>query len=299
MLNFFSKKTKQDLKKDGLDSTVDSNAIVSGSDTEEQDPNREVHTQIYYHPSWRIDNEQKYVLNFLNNDLAPLKPNQLSLSGIELFQMPKVLVVSAFVRNSLPKAITLGELPLILLDENKDIIAKHVFDGSELGEIPAESSMPWHFAFPIETVQKKEFSHENWTLAFDLSYSKHRLDLDENWEKNLPEEEKEKLRKLVEKLPKLKENELNMTGLQAKVAENGDLHVIVFIRNGSKKDIKLEKLPLRVTDAAGDVVAEGSFAIENLMVKANTTKPWTFIFPASLVKKENMDLSRWTVSIIQ
>ena len=191
MLNFFSKKTKQDLKKDGLDSTVDSNAIVSGSDTEEQDPNREVHTQIYYHPSWRIDNEQKYVLNFLNNDLAPLKPNQLSLSGIELFQMPKVLVVSAFVRNSLPKAITLGELPLILLDENKDIIAKHVFDGSELGEIPAESSMPWHFAFPIETVQKKEFSHENWTLAFDLSYSKHRLDLDENWEKNLPEEEKE------------------------------------------------------------------------------------------------------------
>lgn len=287
------------MKKDGLNDTVDSSAIVSNTDTSQQDPNREVHTQIYYHPSWNIDNEQRYVLNFLNNDLPSLKPNQLSLSGIELFQMPKDIIVSAFVRSSLPKEITIGELPLILLDENKEIIAKRVFDGSELGKIPAESSMPWYFSFPKETLKKKDFSNKNWTLAFDLSYSKHRLDLDENWEKSLPQKEKEKLQKLVDQLPKLKENELNMTGLTAKITENGDLQVIVLIRNGNEKDIKLEKVPLRVTDATGDIVAEGGFSLEDFTIKANTTKPWAFIFPAKLIKKDNMDLSRWTVSVFQ
>lgn len=298
MFNFFSKKTKENMKKDGLDNTVDSSAIVSDTDIKQQDPNKEVHTQIYYHPSWNVKNEQRYVLNFLNNDLKPLRPNQLSLSGIELFQTPKAIGVSAFVRNSLPKAITFGELPLILLDENKEVIAKQVFDGSELGEIPAESSMPWLFSFPKETIKKKQFSNKNWTLAFDLT-AKHRLDLAESWEKSLPKEQKEKLEKIVEQLPKLKENELNMTGLQAKVAENGDFHVTVLIRNGSEKNITLEKVPLRVTDAVDDVVAEGGFSLDDFTVKANTSKPWTFIFPANLVKKNDMDLSRWRVSVIQ
>ncbi|MED1672551.1 accessory Sec system S-layer assembly protein [Pallidibacillus thermolactis] len=300
MFKFFTNKTKQNLKKDGLDNTVDSIDILSNRpDTPQQGSNKEVYTKIYYHPSWNIDQEQRYVLNFLNNDLAPLKPNQLSLSGIKLLQTPKGLVVTAFVRSSLQKAVTFRELPLILLDDKKETIAKHVFDGNELGKIPAESSMPWQFNFPKESLKKQNFSLENWTLAFNLSYTKHRLDLEETWEKRLTKEEKEKLHQIVEQLPKLKKNELNFTGLQAKLAENGDFHVTVFLRNGSEKDIKLEKIPLQVTDATGDVVAEGGFSMGNFMIKANTTKPWTFIFPASLIKKDNIDLSSWTVSVIQ
>jgi len=287
------------MKKTGLDNTIESGAILNDEEKEELNSNRDIHTKIFYHPSWNIGSEQRYVLNFLNNDLPPLKPYQLSLSGIELTKIPNAIIVSAFIRNSLPKAINLQELPLILLDENQEIIAQHVFDGNQLGEIPAESSMPWNFTFPKETIKKDTFSTENWTLAFNLAYTKHHLDLDESWEKALPQEDIERLQKIVEQLPQLKENELNLTGLQANIADNGDLHITVLIRNGSNKNMNLEKIPLRVMDAAGDVIAEGGFSLNNFTVKGNTTKPWTFIFPASLIKKENIDLSRWSVSVIQ
>ncbi|MGG3855729.1 accessory Sec system S-layer assembly protein [Caldifermentibacillus hisashii] len=299
MFKFLSKNTQENMKKTGLDNTIESGAILNDEEREEQNSNRDIHTKIFYHPSWNIGSEQRYVLNFLNNDLPPLKPYQLSLSGIELTKIPNALIVTAFIRNSLPKAINLQELPLILLDENQEIIAQHVFDGNQLGEIPAESSMPWNFTFPKETIKKDAFSTENWTLAFNLAYTKHYLDLDESWEKALPQEEIERLQKIVEQLPKLKENELNLTGLQANIADNGDLHITVLIRNGSDKNMNLEKIPLRVVDATGDIIAEGGFSLNNFTVKANTTKPWTFIFPDSLIKKENIDLSRWSVSVIQ
>ncbi|ACA38746.1 hypothetical protein Bsph_1136 [Lysinibacillus sphaericus C3-41] len=36
-----------------------------------------------------------------------------------------------------------------------------------------------------------------------------------------------------------------------------------------------------------------------LTVQPNSTKPWTFIFPAELVDAEDADLSRWTARVTQ
>ncbi len=81
-------------------------------------------------------------------------------------------------------------------------------------------------------------------------------------------------------------------GLEAALQENGSLAVTVLIRNGSKsKSINIEQLPLVVEDADGDQVCQGGFTLNDFEVKANTTKPWTFIFPEPLVvKKPNLKL---------
>ena len=101
---------------------------------------------------------------------------------------------------------------------------------------------------------------------------------------------------MVAGLPKLKEDEVNFMGLEAVMQEAGTLAVTVLIRNGSKKkSIKIEQLPLVVEDADGDQVCQGGFALEDFEVKANTTKPWTFIFPEPLVVKKNPNLTRWKV----
>ena len=68
---------------------------------------------------------------------------------------------------------------------------------------------------------------------------------------------------------------------------NGPLHTTLLIRNGSEKNMKLEQLPLIVEDASGEVIAKGGFQFDNLEVKANTSKPWTFIFPKELLLKED------------
>jgi accessory Sec system S-layer assembly protein len=291
MLSIF-RKNKDKIKKEGKDSTISSEEILNET---EESTETEIETELSFHPAWNVPAEQTYVYRFLNNELPPLKPNQISLSGIELKREEDGLVAVAFVRNSLSKAIRFEEVQLLLLDAEKQLIARNTFNLSELGELPARSSRPWFFKFPIETLVKQEFANEGWTLAFELK-KKHQLDLHESWEQSLGEDQKVKLKQVVEKLGAPQAGEINFMGLQAAQAENGDLHATILIRNGTNKNIQIQQLPLELRDASNEVVAKGGFQLKDFEVKANTTKPWTFIFPKQLLTKEEIDLSKWKVS---
>ncbi|WP_102273656.1 accessory Sec system S-layer assembly protein [Cytobacillus massiliigabonensis] len=257
----------------------------------------EVSPVISFHPDWnQITDEDRYVFQFLNNELPPLKPSQLSLSGIDHQIEPNngSLIVSAFLRNSLNQPFTLKETALILLNEKGEKVARKTFDLSELGQLEPRTSRPWHFVFEHNVINDDfmPLGEKEWKIAFEIK-PKHKLDLHKSWEEKLPKEEKEKLAALVEeKIPAPKEGEMNFMGLQANFNEE-NLHVTLLIRNGSDKNVAIQQLPLVVEDAAGEVVATGGFKLEDFEVKAHTTKPWTFIFPKSLVQKENPDLSKW------
>ncbi|MFC5734728.1 accessory Sec system S-layer assembly protein [Cytobacillus gottheilii] len=296
ILSIFRRKNKEDIKMTGLDSSVSSTELLNETDEKSQED--QIHTELSLHPSWNVENEQLYVLRFLNNDLAPLKPNQISLAGIELNDEDHGIEVTAFVRNSLAKGIKFHELTLVLLDADKKLAARHTFDLGALGEVPGRSSRPWTFIFPVDSIVNREFSHKDWTLAIELK-EKHKLDLHETWVKAISTEQRENLEKLVSSLEAPKPGEVNFYGLNAQIAENKDLQVTMLLRNGHEKNVAFHQLPLIVEDAAGEKVAEGSFKLEDFELKANTSRPWTFIFPASLVKKENPDLSKWRAYPIQ
>ena len=288
----------------GKDSAIDSSSVVkSAAKTSKKDANRDVVTKLSFHPEWDVPQEQKYVFNFLANDLAPLKPNQLSLSAINI---EPVLAngswnVKAFFRSSLAEAIELGEIELLILDKDDNRLASHYFDFKELGVIPAESARPWIFNFPQSSITSEDVPEEGWKISFNLlSLRGHQLDLDDTWKKQLPKEQQEKLAEIVKTLPKLGKTEVNFTGLQTKLNEDNSLHASIFIRNGHDKAINLEQLPLEIVDARGVIVAKGSFKLDPVLtVQPNTTKPWTFIFPAQLVTAEGADLSRWTARVPQ
>ena len=174
-------------------------------------------------------------------------------------------------------------------------LARKSFDLRVLGTIPAESSVPWVFVFEKESVQAEEIPQTDWKLAFELKKEKgpHTLDLEESWEKSLADTDKEKLAELVKKITPPKPGEVNFMGIQARIDNDGALHTTLLIRNGSEKNMKLEQIPLIIEDASGEVIAKGGFVLDNFEVKANTSKPWTFIFPKELLLKEDIDLSRW------
>ena len=288
----------------GKDSAIDSASVVkSGAKTSKKNANRDVVTKLSFHPEWDVPQEQKYVFNFLANDLAPLKPNQLSLSAINI---EPVLAngswnVKAFFRSSLAEAIELGEIELLILDKDDNRLASHYFDFKELGMIPAESARPWIFNFPKSAITAEDVPEEGWKISFNLlSLRGHQLDLDDTWKKQLPKEQQEKLAEIVKTLPKLGKTEVNFTGLQTNLNDDNSLHASIFIRNGHDKAINLEQLPLEIVDARGEIVAKGSFKLDPVLtVQPNTTKPWTFIFPAQLVTAEGADLSRWTARVPQ
>lgn len=297
-MNLFSffKKTE----KTGKESAIDSTEIMESANVSTS--TEVVETKLSYHPSWNVPQEQEYVFRFLANELEPLKPNQISLSGIEVDADPATggWLVKAFFRSSLDQAIQMEDVELLLLDENEELLAAQQFDLSELGDIPGRSARPWIFVFDKENQLVEELPKENWKLAFNVqSLMPHRLDLAASWEEGLADEQKKMLAETVEKLPKLNPREMNITGFQVKVEEDGSIATSVFIRNGHSKEINIEQLPLELIDANQDVVARGTFQLQDFSVKANKTKPWTFIFPKTLVQKENPDFSRWVAKIVQ
>ena len=295
LFSFFKK-----AEKTGADSSIDSEEILAG--LEASTTTDEIETILSLHPEWDIPQEQDYVFRFLANELEPLKPNQISLSGIDIDLEPAndSWLVKAFFRSSLDQQISVGPIELLLLDEEGKTLASQEFDLKELGDIPARSARPWVFVFTKDNIFAEEPPAKDWKLAFNVqSMVPHKLELDQAWEEGLTDEQKEGLAKVVETLPKLKPREVNISGFQVKNEEDGSIAASVFIRNGHSKQINIEKLPLELIDAAGDLVASGSFTLEALSVKANTSKPWTFIYPKEMIQKEEPDLSRWTVRVPQ
>lgn len=299
MLDFF-KRDRNKIAKDGDDHTVDSKELL-GEDTGES-TGKEVKTHLYLPPHAHIGQEEKYYYQFINNELPLLKENQISLSGIEIKKEGDRVFVKAFIRNSIAKGIRFQEpVPLLLLGPDGEVLARQEFDLTTIGELPAESSLPNVFVFEKESVRASEIPQTDWKLAFELKKAKepHRLDLEESWEKSLADAGKEKLEKLVNSITPPKPGELNFMGIQARIDEEGQLHTTLLIRNGSEKHANFEQLPLVVEDASGEVVAKGAFKFDKLEVKANTSKPWTFIFPKELVLKDEVDLSKWRVHLPQ
>lgn len=298
LFSFFKKEDKI-----GKENTIDSKDLLGNVPADSQNVNREVVTKLSFHPDWNVPQEQKYIFNFLANELEPLKPNQLSLSSISIEEDARLgkWLVRAFFRSSLTEAIELGEIELFIMDKNDELIASKKFDFKALGTIPAESARPWVFEFEKSTLKTEEIPEDGWKIAFNLvSLRGHQLELDPTWEEQLPAEQKEELAKIVKTLPELGETEVNFTGLQAKFANDGSLNVSIFIRNGHNKAINLEQLPLEIIDARGQQIAKGSFKMEPILtVQPNSTKPWTFIFPPTLVNPKGADLSRWTARVTQ
>ncbi|WP_153732442.1 accessory Sec system S-layer assembly protein [Sporosarcina obsidiansis] len=296
LFNLFKK-----TEKTGLDSTVESNEILEH--TQGGSGDEDIETALSLHPQWNLSQEQEYVFRFLANELEPLKPNQISLSGIDIDIEPAngSWLVKAFFRSSLDQAITVGSIELLLIDEQGNTAASAEFDLNELGEIPARSARPWVFVFEQNDQTAEELPAENWKLAFNVhSMMPHQLELAPSWEEQLPTEQKEALAEVVSGLPKLKPREVNIAGFQIQKQEDGNIAASVFVRNGHSKQINIEKLPLELIDATGDLVARGTFELDPpLSVKANSTTPWTFIYPTELVKKEDPDFSRWTIRVPQ
>ncbi|WP_242141923.1 MULTISPECIES: accessory Sec system S-layer assembly protein [unclassified Bacillus cereus group] len=284
-------------KKKGKDTTVSSNELLGQE--EASSPSKNVKPTLYFHPAWgEVAQEQQYIYRFLHKELPQLQENQLSLSGIEVEKQDNGYNVIAFIRSNVSKPIQFDTFTLLLSNKEGEVCARKTFDFSTLGEIPANVNMPWVFTFEQETLTSASLSETDWELAFELK-GEHRLDLDPTWETQLPAENKEALQKLVEDLTPPNEGELNFLGIQAQQMDTGDLHTTILIRNGLKQTIQLEQLPLNIIDASQEVIATGTFTLPNLKIQANTTKPWSFTFPASLVTKKSVDLSTWKVIVPQ
>ncbi|MFB4161655.1 accessory Sec system S-layer assembly protein [Geomicrobium sp. JSM 1781026] len=299
MRNFFSKKNA-DVKMEGSETPVASGDYFSGDAAGEDTTTAHVDTELSIHPDWKLPQEDVYSFRFLNIECDSLLPNQLSIAGIKLDDKDSEdwgLDATVFFRHSMNKTIELGETTLALLDQNDQVLGRKTLSLKEVGKLPPKSSRPWVIPFTKDELNIEEKPEEGWKVVFQLKPSarKHSLDLDEKWQKTLPSKDIQDLESLVERLDKPKATEVNLLGLKAAKRDNGDIQLIILIRNGSEKTVNLEKVPLVLEDAEGDELAKAVFSPKDLKVKANTSKPWVFIFPEKMIKKEEYSIDQWKV----
>ncbi|MFP3389008.1 accessory Sec system S-layer assembly protein [Brevibacillus sp. SIMBA_040] len=292
---------------------VQEESVLPASDTEQshQEQLQEhaestgIVTSLSLHESWeeKLSKTEQYTLSFMAQELAPLAKGNISLAGTALVAHEAGVEVTAFVRNSTDRAIRLGEMTLVILFGDQQLFTRQSFDLSEIGEIPPRSARPWSFVFTREHFLQVDVLLANWKIAFELAQKKmvlpSQLELEESWIKALSDEQKNSLIELAKNLPALKEGEVNFQSMQIRRTEDGALHVMLLIRNGSTQSISFENLPLVLHDATGDRIAAGSFKLSNFTVNANTSKPWMFIYPPEIIEKEDPDFSRWKVTIPQ
>lgn len=289
----FSKKSNKKAK----DETVSANEFLKNQPNNHDE--ELIETELSIPDDWNISNEDRYVFAFHNSQSPKLKVNQISIYGMELDQTEQGYLATGLIRSTVQQPIQFQPTVILLLGPDQEVIARKEFDLEPLGVIPPNRARPWKFHFKQEDMLKTlDEPLKEWSLAFELK-QEHQLDLEESWEKSIAEETKLKLQEIVANAKPLKPGEVNFMGLSAKLNDNGDLAVTILIRNGADKHITLEQIPLGVKDASQEEIARGGFKLDNFTVKANTSKPWTFIFPKSMIKKKDIDLSRWQVYPIQ
>ncbi|KGX93936.1 hypothetical protein N781_01795 [Pontibacillus halophilus JSM 076056 = DSM 19796] len=301
MLNFLKRKKDSEQQSTYDPSVVSAEELVDGASSSGMD--EDVYTELSLHPQWKVTEEDNYVYRFKNNQAPAMKPNQISLFVLDVMHKENELTVEAFVRSSLNKKIQLQTTNLMLMQEDGKKLGRKAFSLFELGDLPPQSSRPCMFTFQQQDliVPLEEISSSDIKLVFEFKKTtpKHALDLEESWKQSMADEDISKLQAFSSSLKPLKPGEVNFLGIQVRQQSTGDLSVTLLIRNGSDKTMSLQNLPLQVEDANGDLIAKGTFTLQDFTIKANTSKPWTFIFPASMLKQEEFNLDSWRVSPFQ
>lgn len=260
-----------------------------------------VETKMYYPDYWDLTTKDRYVYQYYHRKLPKLKKGQISISGMKFLEVDGEMVVEAFIRNTVPKAVKIQAVDLVVYDENDQLAAKKRFSLDQLGELPPFSCTPCRFLFLAEDRVSEAAVSDKWKILFEMKTDSKEevLDLDPSWEEKITQENKHHFETLLKNLPPLGPKEVNLYGAELNFLDNQSLQAIILIRNGTSQNMRLDQLPLTVEDADGDIVCQGLFKLPPLTVKPRAAKPWVFVFPPDLTLKKEADLSKWRIVVKQ
>lgn len=260
-----------------------------------------VETKMHYPDYWDLTTKDRYVYQYYHRKLPKLKKGQLSITGIKFLEVDGEMVAEAFIRNTVPKAVKIQDVDLVVYDEKNQPAAKKRFSLDQLGELPPFSCTPCRFLFLAADRVSDVAVSDQWKILFEMKSGpkEETLDLDSSWEDKLTPENKAHFASVLKQLPPLGPKEVNLYGAEIKFLDQQSLEVIVFIRNGTSQNMRLGQLSLTVEDAAGELVCQGLFKLPPLTIKPRGAKPWAFVFPASLILKQEPDFSKWRIFVKQ
>lgn len=235
-----------------------------------------------------LSEEENLIYEKAHERLTLLGKNQLNIKGIHFSETEEILTVKTIIRTTIQKPILFKKkLSIALFNDHNEFITEEEFDLSDLDPLEPNSAYPYTFHFSKNELFKSNFTLNNsWKIVF--KQGKDRLDLSDS---PMSKESRQELEKLLDKIGPPKEDEINILGLSLRKLSTGDIQTTVLVRNGSKEPIDIKKLPMQIVTPKQEIVAQGTFSLEGLIVKPYTSKPASFVFPRKSILLQDVDLA--------
>ena len=237
---------------------------------------------------------------FLVDELAQLpqlEDGQVSIDGVYTFDMGERIEVSVYLRNGFSKQINFDKVPLVIVNKKGEVLAKQVVDMNNLGILPPFSARPYKIYFDKENLLVDTISADDWKIQFEESVSSvNAVKVEfEGMPENVEHDLKNSFTKFLNKLPLIKAGEVNIDVFKTLKCMDNSISIVFLIRNGCDKVIELERLPIKVKDEQGELVASGIFDIENVSVNPHKAKIYDFTITKDYITNEDFDISNCKV----
>ncbi|WP_391120079.1 SLAP domain-containing protein [Psychrobacillus sp. L3] len=259
-------------------------------------------TILEFSDLWNLNEQERYVFQSAHNKLKGLEPNQLNVHGVNLYKTSDGFIITAIIRQSLKKNLALGDIRLIVRDTEGKDIAKKDFNMEHYGELASLRARPWMFEFDNDSlfVPQDEITDQmEFVVVFEYqqkSVSHFTLQLDEKWSQDLTHDQKESLTKTLDSLNPIAVNDMSISAYNLEEQANG-VTIDAFIRNSFDKEVTLNNLPVQLFDAAGSLVAQYEFSLEQFTIISNHGRPVSLFIPKEIFKKVNPDWSSWKMEV--
>jgi len=236
---------------------------------------------------------QKEFLKEELDELPALEDGQVSINGIYTFDMGDKIEVSVYLRNGLSKQINFDKVPLVIVNKNGDVLAKQVMEMRDFGILPPLSARPYKVYFDKANLFVDSISMDDWEIQFEKSISAvNTVKVEfEGFPGKVHHELEGAFTKFLDDLPLIKAGDVNIEVFKTLKCLNNSIAIIFMIRNGCDKVIKLERLPIMIKDAGGQIVASGIFDIENVNVNPHKAKIYDFTITEEYIVNKDADIN--------
>lgn len=125
--------------------------------------------------------------------------------------------------------------------------------------------------------------------------SKYNIDLDKS---SFTPEEIEQLEKILKELDTPDADQVDFVKLSIQANSKQDLIIKVLIRNGSKENLDIKQLSMQILNKDKEIVGQGTFLLEGLIINAHTAKASQFRIPSTSVFIKHSNLSECSIRVI-
>lgn len=227
--------------------------------------------------------------------LPPVTEGRVTIHFTSATPDGAALLVGFYISNGFTKKLKFKNVPLVLLDSNKKVLAQQSFAGETIGVVDGGSAKACVVRFQPDNIYVKDVPSEC-EVCFDVR-DKRPKNIKIRYQalpKNISIGQQEKLEEILAKLPPIKQGEVDFSRLCAKVTAQNQLLATVIIRNATDKPVNLEQIPLIMLDANQKELARGLFDVKNIMIKPYKAILWTFNFEL-ISQDRDVDLSTWHI----